>query len=218
MRASGLTGLWILLWWYIVNVNAWFITAPTTKADWMQTASLVVNVFDAPTKAASPVERIAWQVVGRSLAETSTYRQYVSTARKMQGTKYAILLAKSEWGKVIGMAELGVKRNNEGECQAIIGVLCVDEKYHKQGVGNALVRKCQEIVETVWKQDSISAEVEPSNDGAIAFFESCGFQRVQGTRVMVSLRRGGRELEQRPHLLLTYNLTGESGCASEALT
>jgi ribosomal protein S18 acetylase RimI-like enzyme len=206
-----------LLFWCVFNVNAWFITAPTSKADWVRTASLVVNAFDGPPKEANPVERITWQAVGRSLAESSTYRQYVSTARKMQGTKYAILLAKSDNGTVIGMAELGLKRSNEGECRAIIGVLCVDEKYQKKGVGNALVRKCQETVETVWRQGSISAEVEPSNDGAIAFFESCGFQRVQGTKVMVNLRRGGRELEQRPHLLLTYNLTVGSGCPSEAL-
>lgn len=217
MRAVGSTVLAVLLL-HLFKASAWFqITPPTTKTDWMQTASLVVDVFDAPTKEAGPVERLAWKVVGRSLAEASAYNQYVSTARKMRGTKYAILLAKSKWGQVVGMAELGMKLNQEGERRATIGVLCVDENYHKLGVGNALVCKCQEIVQAVWKEESISAEVEPCNGGAIAFFESCGFQRMQGTRVMVSLRRGGRELEQRPHLLLTSNLTVGSHFLSEIL-
>ena len=145
MTAVGSTLLVVLIW-HIYNASAWFITPPTTKTDWMQTASLVVNAFDAPTKEASPVERLAWKAVGRNLAETYTYNQYVSTARKMQGSKYTILLAKSQSGQVIGMAELGMQRSNEGEHRATIGVLCVDENYHKRGVGNALVCKCQEIV------------------------------------------------------------------------
>jgi ribosomal protein S18 acetylase RimI-like enzyme len=192
----------------LVDVDAWLITPPTNKKDWQQIASLVVESFDTPSTEASALEKITWNVMGRSLSEDSTYIQYVSTARKMKGTKYAILVAKQD-NQVIGMAELGVNRgnDNEGDRRATIGVLCVDAKYQKQGVGNELVQKCQKLAMEVWNKHALYAEVEPCNQGAISFFESCGFENKQGTEVMVSLRRGGRRLEERPHLLLSYNLT-----------
>jgi ribosomal protein S18 acetylase RimI-like enzyme len=194
----------------LVDVDAWFITPPTKKKDWQQIASLVVETFDTPSTEASALEKMTWNVMGRSLSEDSTYNQYVSTARKMKDTKYAILVAKQgNHGPVIGMAELGVNRgsDNEGDRRATIGVLCVDAKYQKQGVGNELVHKCQKLAMEVWNKHAIYAEVEPCNQGAISFFESCGFESKEGTEVMVSLRRGGRRLEDRPHLLLSYNLT-----------
>ena len=199
-------GIALVLLSSICLVDAWFISPPTTKKDWQQIASLVVKTFDTPSTEASALEKMTWNVMERSLTEESTYRQYVSTARKMKGTKYAILVAK-HWGQVIGMAELGVNRDNEGDRRATIGVLCVDAKYQKQGVGNELVHNCQKLATEVWSEQALYAEVEPCNKGAISFLESCGFENKQDTEVMVSLRRGGRRLEERPHLLLSYNLT-----------
>jgi ribosomal protein S18 acetylase RimI-like enzyme len=198
----------------LIDVDAWFITAPTNKKDWQQIASLVVETFDTPSTEASALEKMTWNVMGRSFSEDSAYSQYVSTARKMKGTKYAILVAKQgTFGRVIGMAELGVHPGNDNEVEdrrATIGVLCVDARYQKQGVGNELVHKCQKLAMEVWNKHALYAEVEPCNQGAISFFESCGFENKQGTEVMVSLRRAGRRLEERPHLLLSYNLTVES--------
>jgi ribosomal protein S18 acetylase RimI-like enzyme len=201
------TVVMVFLWHMYVTHALFFITHPTTRKDWQQIAALVVQTFDSPSKEASAAEKVAWNVVGRSLAEESTYRHYVSTARKMKGTKYEILVAKAKWGQVIGLAELGINRDDSGDRRATIGVLCVNQEYRKQGVGFALLCKCQELVGALWKDEVLYAEVESSNKDAIAFFESCGFQKREGMKVMVRLRRGGRTLEERPHLLLSYNLT-----------
>jgi ribosomal protein S18 acetylase RimI-like enzyme len=215
--AAAITAILVFLWHICITHALVFITHPTTTKDWHQIAALVVNTFDAPSNEASAAEKVAWHVVGRRLAEESTYRQYVSTARKMKGTKYDILIAKEKGGQVIGLAELGINRDDVGDRRATIGVLCVNQEYRKQGVGYALLSKCQELVGELWKDDVLYAEVESSNEGAIAFFQSCGFQMRQGTNVMVRLRRGGRTLEERPHLLLSYNLTDRSRVYNETL-
>lgn len=162
-----------------------------------------------------------WNLLERSFAEEATYRQYVSTARKMKNAKYAIFVAK-QWGSVIGMAELGVNRGDDGERgRATIGVLCVNEKFQKQGVGNQLVAKCVQLAEEVWKEEVLYAEVEPSNAGARAFFEkSCGFENNKDDApVMVRLRsRGSRRVDERPHLLFRYNLTATEVDEQSSLT
>ena len=138
--AAALPAIVVLVLWHIYVTDAlFFITHPTTTKDWQQLAALVVRTFDSPSSEASAAEKLAWNVVGRTLAEESTYRQYVSTARKMKGTKYEILVAKATWGQVIGLAELGINRDDSGHRRATVGVLCVDQEYRKQGVGVALL-------------------------------------------------------------------------------
>jgi ribosomal protein S18 acetylase RimI-like enzyme len=201
--------LLLLLCYFSSCSDAWFVTPPTTTKDWQQLACLVVQTFDAPPDDASPIERLKWNLMERGVMEEATYRQYVRTARKMKQTKYAILVAK-QWGNVIGMAELGVNLDNDtGDRRATIGVLCVDDTVRKQGVGKELVTKCCQLAVEVWNETILYAEVEPSNDGARTFFQvSCGFEHKDDAQVMVNLRtRGKRRVDQRPHLLLRYNLT-----------
>jgi ribosomal protein S18 acetylase RimI-like enzyme len=206
LKASGWI-LWLYCWhWSCCSsffANGWVITAPTTQADWKQISSLVVQTFDAPEDEASILDQLKWNVVERSLWEASTYRYFVANAKRMQGKKYAILVAKDESG-IIGMAELGVNVGTEGEKRVTIGNICVSRSFRKVGVGYALVSKCLEIGLQHWGDERICAEVEQTNLQAIALFQACGFEYTSETTTMVTLRRRGRTLEERPHLLLCY--------------
>lgn len=147
-----------------------------------------------------------WSMIVKPRLESLTYQHFVSTARKMQGSKYSILLAK-EHGNVVGMIEFGInssmdplKRtmtedadgtNSNDSSQSCdvdsvlmkrrgrptIGLLCVDPKYRKRGIAKELVRRSEDIVLNIWKDEMIYAEVQPNNDKAMSFFQStCGYE------------------------------------------
>lgn len=94
-----------------------------------------------------------------------------------------------------------------------IGVLCIKSTHQNQGIGRALVQKCEEIVHEVWKEHEIFVDVEPNNKKALAFFTNCGYEYaideseaklVRDTRVF---RR--RVEEVKPHWLLRKSLGEE---------
>lgn len=182
------------------------------------------------------IESLRWNIFGKTLTEDYTYRQYVRTARRMRGKKYCLLVAKEyhdedlENGKydVVGMVEMGMSicpvssstadnngstlsyesqsANEEPKPQPTIGVLCVKSTHQKQKIGSALIQKCEQIVQEVWKEHSIFVDVEPTNDRALAFFEKCGYKHLvdengmQQTRETTVFRR--RVQEVRLHWML----------------
>eukprot|EP00970_Alexandrium_tamarense_P014848 scaffold4446_cov199-Alexandrium_tamarense.AAC.7 len=96
--------------------------------------------------------------------------------------------------------------------QPTIGVLCVKSLYQKNGVGRALVQKCEDIAREKWEEQSICVDVEPVNTDALAFFERCGYISSldsDGEREMrdatVSRRQSS---EAKPHFLLRKRLAG----------
>ena len=205
LRATASAALLTMLVLYLTHASAFFICAPRQPKDWSNLAKLVVETFDTPPQDATLAEKARWYLVERRQAERTTYRQYVGMARKMKGSKYDILVAK-EGRQVIGVAEVGIHMlGEEKRKRPTIGVLCVSKDFRHQGVGTALVAKCQNLVADIWKNDTLYAEVEERNIGAVAFFKSLGFGVEDHERVMVDVRsRLG--MEQRPHLLLSRQL------------
>mmetsp|Transcript_10136 Transcript_10136/g.21280 ORF Transcript_10136/g.21280 Transcript_10136/m.21280 type:complete len:293 (+) Transcript_10136:267-1145(+) len=117
----------------ISSTNALQIVPPSSNDDWRDLASLLVETFDEPTiitpspssssTAANPLKNklqiTKWNMFEKSLTEQFAYNQYVRTARKMKGKKYAILIAKEynpgseenefrAFYEVVGMAEIGL--------------------------------------------------------------------------------------------------------------
>jgi ribosomal protein S18 acetylase RimI-like enzyme len=100
-----------------------------------------------------------------------------------------------------------------GDCpQPTIGVLCVKSTHQKQGVGRALVQKCEEIVQEIWKENEIFVDVEPSNRNALLFFRNCGYEYAvdeSGTKLMRDTKVFRRRVEEvKPHWLLRKSIGG----------
>ncbi len=104
--------------------------------------------------------------------------------------------------------------------RATVGVLCVEPKFQKQGVGQALLKKCEEVADDVWHEDSVFVDVEPNNVNAMTFFERCGYDtfvdetgNIQMRNAIVSRRRVS---ESRPHIILSKRFTkAEEDCLSD---
>lgn len=95
------------------------ISSPASANDYRQLASLLVSSFDAPSQsykedddddAVSKIQRLQWDLYERSLTEEFTYKRYVSTARRMRGKKYCLLLAKKN---VVGDDNMSSKRSDD---------------------------------------------------------------------------------------------------------
>ena len=215
--------LLLLLLHQAAVAHGWYVSTPVHAKDWSDMARVIVQAFDAPSdEKASRVEQLRWVLYERQLAEQATYRQYVQTARKMKLSKYNILVAK-EGDQVIGVAEVGINKrtvpveddnDSDGETENLrrptIGLLCVAEKYRQQGVGAALVARCQNIVANIWKDDVIFAEVDEENKQAIAFFQSLGFIVCNNHETVMVKLRHRLKVERRPHLLLSCSLMRET--------
>ena len=91
------------------------ISSPASADDYRQLASLLVSSFDAPQcskeeddNTVSKIQRLQWDLYERSFTEEFTYKRYVSTARRMRGKKYCLLVAKQNDEGVVGMVEMGM--------------------------------------------------------------------------------------------------------------
>jgi ribosomal protein S18 acetylase RimI-like enzyme len=202
------------------TVTGWYIAPPRVNSEWEQLASVVVDCFEAPSTAALASEKIAWKLFRRPLSTQQSYRQFVQTARKMKGKKYAILIAK-EGDRVVGMVELGINvddirgGNNhtvtESTKRATIGVVCIEAEYRRKGVASVLIDRCERIVADKWGGAALYAEVEAANLKALAFFERAGYRPLSSgcgceQRVVTVLVRRSNKVEAVPHLLLSKTL------------
>lgn len=105
--------------------SAIIISPPSSISDYRRLASLIVSTFDDslpqsserhPSITPTKWDQLKWTLYEKSLTEEFTYKQYASTARRMRGKKYCLLVAKEEeWepmGKgdcnVVGMVEMGM--------------------------------------------------------------------------------------------------------------
>jgi ribosomal protein S18 acetylase RimI-like enzyme len=203
---NHLTAMSIAWLSFSLSVDSWYIAPPRVEKEWNQLSQLVVRCFDETlnqndciddSKNESWMEKNwneqYWNLIGKPRLEKITYRHFVSNARKLQGSKYTVLLAKDQ-GNVIGMIEVGVNSNNYTTTSSsysteiddkligtdnmirqrrpTIGLLCVDSKFRNQGVAKELVYRCEQIVSNIWKDDVIYAEVQPENFKAMSFFQS----------------------------------------------
>ncbi|KAL3777757.1 hypothetical protein HJC23_002018 [Cyclotella cryptica] len=104
------------------------IAAPSSISDYRRLASLIVSTFDDSAPESSERDpsifnykwdALKWNLYEKSLTEEFTYRQYASTARRMRGKKYCLLVAKEEGldsgqplsggdCNVVGMVEMGL--------------------------------------------------------------------------------------------------------------
>ena len=189
------------------------ISPPRSNEDWNEIASLIVETFDEPY--IKDFEKPWWNLVEKRLTEIFTYRQYVSTARKMRGKKYNILVAKdSDTNHVVGMIELGMavlKDNdshhlNETKAIPMIGVLCVRQDRRRDGIGTALITKCEDIVSRIWNEEKAYVQIEPSNEAALGLFQSLGFSNHDPQQMKNATVARRRSYEERPHLVLVKSL------------
>jgi len=232
------------------------VTVPSSASDYRQLASLLVSTFDAPslvTKSTlnnekdekdslkTKLDLLQWSLYDKSLTEQYTYKQYMSTTKRMWGKKYCLFVAKEyipgngEKGsrasyKVVGMVEMGMSigpapldtdecltdcentnRSNLLRPRATIGVLCVESAYQKQGVGQSLLKKCEEVADDVWKEDRVFVDVEPSNVKAMAFFERCRYNTFMDKSGNLQMRNATisrrRTSESRLHIILGKKFT-----------
>jgi ribosomal protein S18 acetylase RimI-like enzyme len=83
------------------------VSPPSSIRDYRQLASLIVDTFDAPDADSaaragnqnrkdfqSKIDALRWNVLEKSLTEEFTFKQYISTMRRMRGKKYCLLVAK----------------------------------------------------------------------------------------------------------------------------
>lgn len=175
------------------------IDPPRTSRDWKQLAAIEVETFD---------DFSPWEFLERKATGKFVLKQYVDSAKRLKGSKYALLMAiESSPRKVVGMVEMGVSRDAErNTTQAMVGVLCVSPKCQQRGIGALLLEKCEQVAKSEgWNETTLNVEVEPSNTAALRFFEKHGFVRLDEYRNVTVRRR--RNYEERPHLLLSKVLS-----------
>lgn len=206
---------------------ALIITPPASNSDYQCMASLITSTFDRP-KDDSKWASLRWKLFGKSLTDDFTYRQYVSTARRMRGKKYCVFIAKDIIdGTVVGMVEMGMsmcpvttslaKDSNfgpsidnigttESSPQPTVGVLCVKSTHQNQGIGYSLLQKCEEVAQDLWKEQHVYVDVEPKNCKALAFFTKCSYEHVLDEQNELTLRNTTvyktRVQDVKPHWLL----------------
>jgi len=209
-----ITGFILSLLGRAEKATAFHVTPPTSNNDWKQIAALVVKTFDAPSMENMKDTNNAfnaklwWDLVDEKITQRFTYNTFVRNARKLNGKKYAIFVAKNG-DDVIGMVELGMalmdksitEAGNVRKPYATIGVLCVQDEFKKYGVGSALVKKCEHVVNTMWDENEVYVQVEPHNSVAMKFFEEkCEYCNTNMLKNVTVARR--RTFEERPHLIL----------------
>lgn len=122
-------------------------------------------------------------------------------------------------GQVIAMAEVGVSKyrilqesvrssginpRDETDVMASVGVICVTESQRRSGAASELLKSAESVARRRWNETSLHAAVEPSNTGALRFFQKFGYEESGlVVEVEVSERMKG---EMRPHILLRKNL------------
>ena len=110
---------------FVHEIQALLITPPSSTRDYQQLASLIANTFDAPAvdlaaRASSnsqqqhqyfqsKIEALRWNVIEKSLTEEFTFKQYCSTARRMRGEKYCLLVVKECCPNEENDQQLGVR-------------------------------------------------------------------------------------------------------------
>eukprot|EP00956_Cyclotella_meneghiniana_P031374 scaffold82226_cov70-Cyclotella_meneghiniana.AAC.1 len=188
-------------------------------------ASLITSTFDRPNED-NKLASLQWKLFGKSLTDDFTYRQYISTARRMRGKKYCVFIAKDIVdGTVVGMVEMGMSKcpvttsiakdsnfgiNNtcstKSSPQPTVGVLCVKSTHQNQGIGYSLLKKCEEVAQEIWKEQNVYVDVEPKNCKALTFFTKYSYEHVldgqNGPTIRNTTVYRMRVQDVKPHWLL----------------
>jgi ribosomal protein S18 acetylase RimI-like enzyme len=231
---------------FVTVCDALIIVPPSSKNDWEEIATLLVETFDdtiSPNKRASPrqnfreefsakcqeaIEELKWNYIEKPLTEQYTYNQYVANARRMIGKKYALYVAKEKTQSednaskymIVGMIEVGMTIKPSSNDKSVVpkptlGVLAVNGAFRNRGIGQQLLEKCQDVVTNVWKEENLYVQVEPENEVALHFFKKNAYQE-NGEIVHAKVARR-RSLEERPHLVLSKQLTCRQKSSSNTL-
>jgi len=195
------TSFW---WWCCCCEGAWYIAPPAKAADWTKLSKLVVETFHTPASDASWMEQMRWTLYEKDLVQRAFYVDFVKNAKRMKGNKYNIFIAK-EADEVIGIAEIGLRSLDGDDKRPTIGMICVSKDFRQQGIGAGLVQRCQRLVDDVWDDNKLFAEVEEQNLKALSFFNNLGFQVENNKTAIVTVRRK-LDLVERPHLILSKPL------------
>lgn len=206
------------------STHAFIIVPPSSKQDWDELATLLVETFDEPNIRIKAREKdngatyeslgngflseLRWNYLEKKLTEQYTYNRYVKNSRKMIGKKYALYLAKQrfknekdlELYKVVGVVEVGMAKSISSRPRPTLGVIAVKDNFRSQGIGEQLLSRCQDVVANVWQEDELYVQVEPSNTVALQFFQKNDFrENGEIVQTKVSYRRS---MIQLPHLVL----------------
>lgn len=185
--------------------NSIVIAPPRASREWRHMAAIEVQTFD---------DFGFWEFQERKAAERFVLEQYLKTAERMKGNKYALLVATEASREVVGMVEMGLSLDvTLNTTRTTIGVLCVSPKCQQRGVGLALLKKCQALASSDgWNETTLYVEVEPNNIAALSFFEKNGFVKTNENRTVTVRRR--RTYEERPHLVLSKELAASESESS----
>lgn len=170
-----------------------YITSPIATQDWKGAASLIVESFQEEHE-----KSLKWQYWEKPRRIQHEYKHYTSTARRMRGKKYAIILAKDSLSDdVVGICELGVSQIGENEFSPTIGVLAVHPVAQRKGIAQRLIARSEEIASSeAWGYNAVCGQILPRNIASIRAFEKAGYTRKKDQLVKVSIRRGFDNVEE----------------------
>ena len=110
----------------------------------------------------------------REAMETAM-RQFIIDSIEQHPTQTTIFVAVNQQGLQLGFASVSHAKNFTGEPQSYLGELAVREDIEGHGVGNALVKACEE-----WSRNQgytlLVLDTGTANEPARRFYQRLGFQ------------------------------------------
>jgi ribosomal protein S18 acetylase RimI-like enzyme len=110
----------------------------------------------------------------REAMETAM-RQFIIDSIERHPTQTTIFVAVNKQGLQLGFASVSHAKNFTGESQSYLGELAVREDIEGHGVGNALVKACEE-----WSRNQghtlLVLDTGTANEHARRFYQRLGFQ------------------------------------------
>lgn len=135
--------------------NAFFYIRKAKPADWEDAMELAFRTF------------LRFEASEYGPEGVRNFRQFVTdeSLKKMFLTGKYLLFVATDRDKIIGLISL--RSNNH------ISLLFVDEKYHRRGVGKALVKYLQTYMLSYTKQEKLTVNAAPYG---IPFYHKLGFR------------------------------------------
>jgi GNAT superfamily N-acetyltransferase len=110
----------------------------------------------------------------REAMETAM-RQFIINGIEQHPTQTIVFVAVNQQGHQLGFASVSHAKNFTGEAQSYLGELAVREDAEGHGIGNALVRACEE-----WSRNQgytlLVLDTGTANEHARRFYQHAGFQ------------------------------------------
>ncbi len=143
---------------------------------------------------AQTMARLAMEL-GYDCDETSMRRRLLAIRSEAD---HAIFVAGIEGGRVVGWIHIEIRRGLLADHYAEIGALIVGTPHRKIGVGRALMERAADWAYKL-ELDRIRVRTQVHREGAIAFYERLGYERLKEQRVLEYVRGRG----ERPEPVIT---------------